>query len=343
MRRITITRPGGHEQLQLEHTSDPTPGPEDVVIDTRAIGVNYADCAVRMGLYASAEKYVGWPITPGFEFAGRVRETGTHVSDLEPGQAVFGLSRFGAYASCVCVPRRQVFPLPPSLNQLEGGTFLVAFLTAWYALFECGALAPGKKVLVHSAAGGVGGAALQLARAAGAYVIGVVGAPHKLETARALGADVVIDKSRSKLWQQVALAAPEGLDIVLDPNGIETLQASYNHLRPTGRLIVYGFHTMLRRGAARANWPQLALNYLRTPRFNPLRMTNDNKSVLAFNLSYLFDEQSALERGVAYLSEQLEEGCIRPLPVASLPLADVASAHRTLESGASTGKLALIP
>jgi NADPH:quinone reductase-like Zn-dependent oxidoreductase len=314
-----------------------------VRVNVRSAGVNFADCVVRMGLYESAAKYVGWPITPGFEFAGVVVEVAADVADVAIGDEVVGVTRFGAYASEVIVPRAQLTALPEGFSMRDAGGFPVAFLTAWYALRELAKLRPGMTVLVHSAAGGVGGAALQIVRACDCIPIGVVGAPHKIEVARRLGAAHVIDKSRGRLWSEVERVAHGGVDVVLDPNGAETLRASYEHLAPMGRLIIYGFQSMLSKGRGTPNWLRLAVQYLRTPRFDPLRLTNDNKAVLAFNLSYLFDHLDRLSEAYEELHAWAASQRIVPLPTVELPLESVADAHRALESGTTTGKLVLIP
>lgn len=332
MRRIRIHRPGGYDRLVLEEAEDPEPGPDDVVVDVEAAGVNYADCVVRMGLYASAKQYVGWPITPGFEVAGTAR-----------GEEVVAVTRFGGYASRLAVPRDQVFARPAGWSAVEAAGFPTVFLTAWYALVRCAAVEEGRTVLVHSAAGGVGGALLQLARIAGARAVAVVGAPHKVEAARALGAHAVIDKSREDLWPAARRHAPRGYDAVFDANGLATLKESYRHVRPSGRLVVYGHHSMLPRGRGRPFLPALAFKALRVPRFNPLEMGDANRSVMAFNLSYLFDEKALLARAMADLLGWAKEGRIRPPATTSFPLERVADAHRALEGGGTVGKLVLIP
>jgi NADPH:quinone reductase-like Zn-dependent oxidoreductase len=296
-----------------------------------------------MGLYESAKKYVGFPITPGFELAGRVVALGAGVGDLAVGDEVFALTRFGAYASAVRVPRRQVFRLPSGFDMARAAAFPTVFLTAWYALGELCKLRAGMAVLVHSAAGGVGSALCQIAKLSGCRVVGVVGGPHKVEAAAAAGADVVIDKSSEALWERARGEAPDGYDVVLDANGVATLRASYRHLRPTGRLVIYGFHGMLPKRGGRPHWGKLALDWLRTPRYNPLALTNDNKSVLAFNLSYLFDRGDLLEEGMGTLAGWLQRDLLRPLPVTTYPLARVADAHRDIESGRTVGKLVLVP
>lgn len=311
-------------------------------MSTRSIGVNFADCVVRMGLYKSAKEFVGWPVTPGFEFSGIVTAVGEGVRSLRVGDAVFGVTRFGAYATDIVVPADFVVHVPKELDLRAAGAFLVVFLTAWYALYELCALRPGAKVLVHSAAGGVGGALCQLARASGADVLGVVGAPDKIAFAQRFGASSVIDKSSRDLWTAARRFAPQGFQAVFDPNGPQTLRQSYQHLAPMGRLVIYGFHTMLNHGG-RANPFRLLTGYLRTPRFNPFQMVNENVSVSAFNLSYLFDHAALFRTAVRDLVNRLSVGSIQPLDLVEFPLADVARAHETLQSGKTVGKLALIP
>jgi NADPH:quinone reductase-like Zn-dependent oxidoreductase len=343
MRKVVIPRAGGYDRLTFETWPDPTPGPDEVLVTTEAIGINYADCIIRMGLYASAKEYVGWPITPGFEFAGTVTSVGSAVTDLAPGARVLGVTRFGGYSTHVAVPRHQVFPLPARLDMAQGAGFPSVFLTAYYALFELAHPRPGSTLLVHSAAGGVGGALLQLGRIAGCRTVGVVGSTHKVETARALGADVVIDKSREDLWRAAERAAPQGYDVVLDANGVATLGESYRHLARPGKLVIYGFHSMMPRQGGRPNWVKLAADFLRTPRFSPLAMTKDNVSVLTFNLSYLFEKREVLAEAMGRLLAWVDEGRITPPPVTRFPLDRVADAHRALESGSTVGKLVLVP
>ncbi len=343
MRKIAIHRAGGHDRLELEEHPDPEPGPGEVAVDVAAAGINYADLAVRMGLYESAKRYVGWPITPGFEVAGPVAAVGADVDDLRVGEDVIAITRFGGYASRIVVPRHQVFARPDGWSAEEAAGFPAVFLTAWYALFELAHPRPARTALVHSAAGGVGGALVQLLKDHGCRVIGVVGAGHKVEPVRALGADAVIDKSAEALWPAVARHAKDGCDLILDANGASTLGDGYRNLAAGGRLVTYGFASMLPRGRARPSWIKLAREWLRTPAFHPLDMVTNNKSVLAFNLSFLFHETTILAEGMADLLARAERGAIRPAKVTTYPLAEVARAHADLESGETVGKLVLIP
>jgi NADPH:quinone reductase-like Zn-dependent oxidoreductase len=342
MRRVVIRKPGGTRALLIEDAPEPTPSGDEVCVEVRAIGVNFADLVVRMGLYGSAKKYAGPVVVPGFEVSGTVRSVGERVTSFRPGDEVIGVTRFGGYATAICIPEPQIKALPRGLGFSAGATFPVVFLTAWYALVELSRLRPGYVVLVHSAAGGVGGALVALAKRAGCRVIGVVGSTHKVAAVSALGADIVIDKSREALWPAVERAAPGGCHVVLDANGSETLRQSYAHLRPTGRVIVYGFHSLLRRGSDRLNPFHALAGLLKVPRFNPLEMVEQNTGVLAFNLSYLFDELPIFREAMDELMTALERGELALPPVTEVPFDEVARAHELLHSGTTIGKVALV-
>ena len=342
MRKVVVHAPGGFEALRVETHPERRAGDGEVRVAVRACGVNYADCIVRMGLYESAKEYVGWPITPGFEVAGTVEEVGADVDGFSPGDEVLAVTRFGGYASAIVVPEAQVFRRPDALSTEQAAAFPAVHLTAWYALFVLAQPRPGAKLLVHSAAGGVGTALLALARDAGFETVGVVGAAHKVEAARAAGAGAVIDKSTQDLWKEADRLAPEGYEVVLDANGPSTLRKSYARVRPGGRLVVYGFHSMLPRGSGKPFLPRLAIDWLRVPRFDPLRMTGDNRSVMAFNLSYLFDRRDLLQEAMTDLLARVGRGAIPPPRVTTFLLERVADAHRAIESGDTVGKLVLL-
>jgi NADPH:quinone reductase-like Zn-dependent oxidoreductase len=343
MRKIVIAKAGSYDRLALEEAPPLAPDAGEIVIDVKAIGVNYADCMVRMGLYESAKEFVGWPITPGFEVAGVVKAVGAGVDDLRVGERVFAVTLFNGYATEVKVARHYAFRMPEGLGFEEAAGFPSVYLTAWFALHELAHPRRGSKILVHSAAGGVGGCLVQLGKRAGCEVTAVVGSSHKVEAARAHGADHVIDKSSASLWAEAERIAPEGYDVICDANGVATLKDSYGHLRRAGKLVIYGFHTMIPKTGGKPNWLKLAADYLRTPRFNPLDLTMHSKSLLSFNLSYLYDRGDILAEAMGDLLRWLEEGSIKPPPVTTYALADVAAAHRAIESGKTTGKLILLP
>ena len=347
MKKIVINKPGSFDRLQYVEESTPTPRPGYALVRTKAVGVNFADCVVRLGLYPSAKEYVGWPITPGFEFSGVIEAIGEptegQVIDFHPGDEVMGVTRFFGYSSHVEVPLHQLRNKPAALSFEQAGAVAVAGLTAWYALVVSGQVRPQHRILVHSAAGGVGSTLVQLGKHFGCEVTGVVGSTKKVSFVEQLGADRVIDRTRSGWAETARTQAKGGYDLVLDANGVDTLRDSYRLLRPTGRLVVYGAHSMLTRGSGRPNWPKLAWDFIRTPRFSPLDLTNDNKSVMAFNLSYLFDEQELLGSSFDQLTELYASGRLVVAQTTAFRLEDAAEAHRALQSGMTRGKLVLLP
>ena len=343
MEKIVIQKYGGYDQLKLERTGTPSTGDDEVLVENHAVGVNYADVTVRWGLYESAKKFVGLPITPGFEFAGIVKEVGKNVKGFTEGQKVFGITFFNGYSSHISVPKHQLYAMPNILSFEQAAGIPAVYLTAYYALYENFIFREGSKVLVHSAAGGVGSSLVQMAKINKCSVTGVVGSSHKVDFVRELGADFVIDKSKVDLWKEAEKISPKGFDVILDANGVSTLKQSYNHLAPMGKLICYGFHSMLPKKGGRINWIKLGIDYLKTIRFNPIDMTTENKNVLAFNLSFLFSQEELLKRSMEQIIKWLEEGKLKAPPVKTYPLKDVALAHRDLESGKTIGKLILIP
>jgi NADPH:quinone reductase-like Zn-dependent oxidoreductase len=343
MQKIVIERPGGYRRLQIKKLPLPVPKGNEVLVAVSAAGVNFADIFVRLGLYKPGKDLVGWPITPGFEFAGHVVKCGPDVVGIKPNMPVLGVTRFGGYATHVCVPINQLYPIAvdSKFTSDQWAAFPAVFLSAYYGLFHNIVLRPGMQILVHSAAGGVGGALLQLGNIAGCHMTGVVGASHKVDIARRLGAKLVIDKSRQDLWDQARQTCPQGFDVIFDANGPATLKQSYQHLAPSGKLVSYGFHSMLSIRFGMANYFKLIWQYFRVPRFNPLSMTRDNKSLIAFNLAYLFDRNDLLQESMQIMIKWVEAGKIKAPPLQSFDFKDVAQAHQALESGTTVGKLIL--
>jgi NADPH:quinone reductase-like Zn-dependent oxidoreductase len=294
--------------------------------------------AVRLGLYEAAKG--AYPICPGLEFAGVVRRTGSQVYRFRSGDRVLGASRFGAYATVINSPVEHLWPLPDTWDFTRGAAFPVVYLTAYYGLHHVGNLRKSDEVLVHSAAGGVGTALLHLLKINGNMSVGVVGRSRKAAAATEAGASFVIDKASQKLWREAEKISTEGFDMILDANGASTLRGSYRHLKPAGRLLIYGFTSMFAR-SGRKNWPKLIWYYLNTPRFSPYDLTGNNKTISGFNLIYLFDKVDLFHQALATLFEWETKGLIPAMPLAAFSFKEVAKAHRAIESGESIGKLVL--
>jgi NADPH:quinone reductase-like Zn-dependent oxidoreductase len=339
-KRIVIHRPGGYEVLRIDHTPIEDPGPGQVQVVVKACGINFADISVRLGLYKAAQGL--YPLCPGLEFAGIVRAVGKDIVGFAEGDGVFGATRFGGYASVVNCPPEHIWKLPPHWTFSRGATFPVAYLTAAHALYQVGHLQPATDlVMVHSAAGGVGTALLHLLKREGNASVGVVGRSEKVHAAKEAGAFWVIDKARDDLWQKAEEISPSGYDLILDAVGPATLRGSYRHLKPGGRLLVYGFASMFS-ASGRRNYPRLIWRYFRTPRFNPFEMTLSNKTVSGFNLIFLFDKVAIFREIMSDLLAWDRAGHLPVMPVTVYPFEEVAAAHMAMESGKTSGKLVLI-
>lgn len=333
--RVVLTRHGGPEVLVPEQGELPAPGPGQVRVAVRAAGINFAEVFCRLGLYKAAPPP---PFVPGFEYAGQVVDAGPGA-DFSPGEAVLGVTRFGGYQSGVVADADRVRRLPAGWSFEEGAALPAAGLTAAYGLIELGRLRPGERVVIHSAAGGVGSVAVQLARAKGAFVIGTVGSDAKLPVLEALGCDQSLNYKRGD-WAAEVHAAGGPVDLVFDALGGPYVRAGYRLLRSRGRLVSYGFGTMTPAGS-RPNWLKLAWSALQMPLFSPLGLVGENKVVAGFNvlllwdamhvLGPLFDEILALARG----------GQLRPRVGEAAPHTEVGRLHAALQSGATTGKLVI--
>lgn len=338
-KRIIVQRPGGYGVFRIDDTPIEDPQPGEVQVDVKACGINFADVAVRLGLYQAAKG--AYPLCPGLEFAGVVRDAGMDTMGFKPGDHVFGASLFGAYSTRINCPAEHLWRLPATWDLIRGASFPVVYLTAYYALHEVGHLKESDRVLVHSAAGGVGTALLHLLKINGNIDVGIVGRSEKSVHAKEAGASFVIDKSTQDLWKKAEEISPDGYDLILDANGASTLRHSYNHLRPGGRLLIYGFASMFS-NSGKKNLPKLIWYYLRTPRFNPFDLTGSNKTISGFNLIYLFEKIELFHQIMADLLKWDSEGLILPMPATTFPFEDVVNAHQAIESGNSVGKLVLV-
>jgi NADPH:quinone reductase-like Zn-dependent oxidoreductase len=370
---VAIGRPGGQEQLRVitlkpgfatcgYNMDNPTPfidisgalPSQSVVVRVHSFSINYADCCIRWGLYESANKFVGWPIVPGFDISGVVEQVSKDDdSGLKVGDHVYGATFFGAYSTRVLVPSRQLRKLPKGLTLSQAAALPAVSLTALYTLYLGGQfpvdLSPrptsNRSILIHSAAGGVGSMLVQMSKLVGmSKVVGVVGRSAKVDAAQALGCDVVIDKSQDDLWQQARTASPQGYAVVADANGVSTLQDSYDHLAPTGRLIVFGFHSNLPMGndmLSPVEWLRMIQKMTQMPKFNPMGLTASNKSIMGFNLSFFVEEIEML--GILYdqISEWFDAGELQCPRVLAMDMTEIAAAHELIQSGKSVGKIVI--
>jgi putative PIG3 family NAD(P)H quinone oxidoreductase len=319
MRAVRIAKPGGPEVLELVERPLPVPGAGEVRVRVAASGVNRADLIQRRGRYPAPP---GWPADiPGLEYAGTVEVVGEGVS-LEPGQRVMGIVGGGGYAEAVVVREREVVRAPEGMDPLAAGAVPEVFMTAWDALFTQMGLTAGETVLVHAAGSGVGTAAVQLARAAGARVIGTSRTPEKLHRAAALGLEVGVAGAE---WPDAVLEATggEGADVILDLVGAPYLAGNLKALAQRGRWIVVG----VTGGSAGEIDMRLLMGKRASLKGTVLRARPpEERMALARDF----------ERRVVPL---FERGVLQPVVDRTFAPEAVADAHRLMEEDRTFGKL----
>ncbi|MCC9309843.1 zinc-binding dehydrogenase [Kitasatospora sp. RB6PN24] len=324
MRAIVVEEFGGPEVLQLTELPVPEPGPGQVSIDVAYAGVNFAELKAR----GSGYRVPSLPFQPGLEVSGRIRAVGEGVPEaygLRPGLPVAALTRFGGYAEVAVADADTVFALPEGVSLRTAAALPTVLPTAHALLHEIGRLQPGESVLVQSAAGGVGGVVGQLAKLAGAgRVLGVVSAPAKAEYALKTGYDHVLVGAEFTAQAVRSLTDGRGVDLALDSVGGDTFRESLAALQTFGRLISFG------NAGGGTPW-QVGQNDL-----NPGR-TVAGMSILELSQRDPDELRALTARAFALVAD----GSVDPLISAELPLAEVAEAHRLIESRTTTGKLLL--
>lgn len=320
MKAILFDKPGGPEVLYLGEAPDPQPGPDDLLVRVRASAANRADVLQRRGAYPPPAG--GSPIL-GLELAGEVVEP---AGPWRAGDRVMAVVTGGGYAELATVPAGVALPIPAGMTYEQAAAIPEAFLTAYLNLFTLGGLRPGEAVLVHAGASGVGTAAIQLARAAGARVFVTAGSEEKLDRCRALGAELAIDYRGESFADRVREATGgRGVELVLDFVGAPYWEGNAAALAVGGRLMLIGFL-----GGSRGQLdlgPILSKSLL-------VRGTTLRRTPLT--------QKAALARDfTAFAMARFASGELQPVIDSVLPLAEAAAAHRRMEQNANIGKIVL--
>jgi NADPH:quinone reductase-like Zn-dependent oxidoreductase len=338
MRQVWIPRYGGPEVLEVRETDLPLPGPGEVTVSVKAAGVNFADLLARKGFYRDAPPL---PCVVGYEVAGVVEAAGAGVEPAWIGRGVLAFTRFGGYSEKVNLPIGAVFEKPENLGFEEAAALLVNYLTAYQLVVVMGGLRKGETVLIHNAGGGVGLAALQLARHVGAVTLGTASA-SKHPFLKNEGLDHAIDY-RTQDWEKEVrdLTGGRGVELILDPMGGPYWKKNYRLLRPTGRLGVFGASTVTESRTGRI--PATLRLLTQVPLFNPLSLMDANRGVFGVNLGHLWKEAERVREWTLLILEGVRLGHLRPRVDRSFPFADAAGAHRHIEERRNTGKVLLVP
>jgi NADPH:quinone reductase-like Zn-dependent oxidoreductase len=337
MRQVVIRRYGAPDVLELREAPNPAPGEGEIRIAVAAAGVNFADVMARLGLYPDAPKL---PLVVGYEVTGIVDAVGRGVTRVREGDRVIALTRFGGYATSVVVPAAFAFAAGAALSDAEAAALPVNYLTALVALYRIANVTAGETVLIHGAGGGVGIAAIQLARLRRAVLIGTASIA-KHDALRTFGVDHVIDRRAGDLTAQVRrITNNRGVDVILDPIGGKSFKTSYRLLAPLGRLVLYGVSAIA--PGERRSWWRAARAVVQMPTFKPISLMSHNRGVFGLNVAHLWNERRQLESGMQLLLLELEAGRLQPIVSRTFPLERAADAHRFVQSRANVGKVVLI-
>ena len=313
------------EVLELAEVPQPSPGSGQLLVRVLAAAANFPDALMCLGTYQVRPPL---PFSPGVELCGEVVAAGPDVTGFAAGDRVIGgtVLPHGAFAEYALMDAAGALPAPPGLDDAEAAPFYITYQTGWFGLHRRARLAPGETLLVHAAAGGVGSGAVQLGKAAGARVIGVVGGKEKARLAERLGADVVVDRYTEDFVAVVKeVTEGKGADVVYDPVGGEAFRRSTKCIAFEGRIVVVGF--------ASGDIPTAALGHALVKNYDILGLHWGLYQQL--NPAAVVDCQAELTRLAA-------AGLIRPLITERLPIADVPDGLRRLAAGSTAGRLVFL-
>ena len=336
---IRIERPGPPKAFVERQIELRPMGPTDVHLAVTAAGVNFADLVMRAGLYDTIPE---GPFSPGFEVAGKILEVGPDVERWKAGDHAVALMRFGGYAHDLIIPAADLFPYPESISPVEAASVPVAFLTAWVCLFEAAKADPGESVLVLSAAGGVGTAAVQLAIHHGLRVVGTAGAEHKRDfVSGELGAEACFDSHGDWESEVRTLLGDRGLDIALDSMGGPATGSCRRLLGPLGRLVFFGMTNAL--PSVRKNLFRAAKAWVQTRPLHPLSLVEANQGIFGVHLLHLGRKETVLRAAMPKIFQSMVDGHLHPVLDRTFPLTrdGAVEAHEYIHGRQNTGKIVL--
>lgn len=337
MRQIWITKAGPPEVLEVREAPDPSPGKGEVRVRVRCAGINFADLLARQGIYPDAPKI---PCVVGYEVSGVIDAVGEGVTRLSTGDRVMAMPKFGGYTDTLVVSEAQALKLPASMSFEHAAALPVVYLTAHHMMLYTGHLRPRSKVLVHSAAGGVGLAAIQIAKTRQCEIFGLA-SPGKHDFLREHGCHHPIDANGDWPEEVRRLTGGRGVDLVLDPAGGKSWSDGYDLLAPAGRLVAFGFSAATT-GKTRS-LVDLVTWFFRVPRWSPIDLMDKNRTVSGTNMGHLFGELEMLREQLEALLAMYERKEIEPYVDRTFRFSEAAAAHHYIHDRKSKGKVLLVP
>lgn len=341
-RRIIVTHYGGPEELHVLEEEYPEPKNGEVRVRVLAAGVSLPDVMMREGIHPETPPL---PFTPGWDLIGMVDRLGNGISGVEPGRIVAALPISGAYAEFVCLPQRELIPVPSGLDPAEAVSLVLNYVTAYQMLHRSAKIRPGQRVLIHGAAGGVGSALLQLGRLAGLEMYGTCSA-RGASAVSDLGA-IPIDYEHLDFVKEIHRLTGEGVDVVFDSIGGTHIWRSRKALRPGGRVVAYGLTGSLRGGRLPSGYSGGRHRYRAIAIFGLYIAAGwllpGRKRVVPYSIQWLKRLRPALFRqDLIVLFDLLQQQKVKPLIAQRLPLSEARQAHELLGKGGITGKIVLV-
>lgn len=335
MRALYTTRHGSPEVLEVREAKDPEPAAGEVRLRVHRAGLNFSDIAARVGLYPDAPKP---PMVVGYEVAGEVDALGAGVEGLAVGDRVLGLTRFGGQADRAVANAAMVARLPDAVDFDVAAAMPVTYLTAFHMLHTVARIREGERILIHMAAGGVGLAAIELARRVPGVVLFGTASASKHAMLKEAGLDHPIDYRSVDYAAEVRrLTDGKGVNLVLDALGGKDWRKGYQLLAPAGHLIAFGWANMV--SGARRKLLHTASEFLKMPRFSPLGLMDVNRTVSGVNVGHLWNAPELLGPAMKALMPMLERGEIHPRVDQVFPLSRAADAHRYIQERKNVGKV----
>jgi NADPH:quinone reductase len=340
--RVVVTHYGGPDAIQLVEEERPEPQPGEVRVRVLAAGVSLPDIMAREGVHPETPPV---PFTPGWDLVGVVDRLGDGVSGVEPGQIVAALPIHGAYAEFVCLPLRELIPVPPGLDAAEAVSLVLNYITAYQMLHRSVSVSAGQRALIHGAAGGVGTALLQLGGVARLEMYGTCSS-RSAPAVSDLGA-IPIDYQSQDYVQEIHRLTSDGVDVVFDPVGGAHLWQSRKALRPGGRVVGYGLRSSLRGDGLASAHPGRRQRFSGTAMFGLYIaggwLLPNRKRVVPYSIQTLKRLKPQFFRDdLTILLGLLREKKIKPLVAHRLPLAKARQAQELLGKGGVTGKIVLV-
>jgi NADPH2:quinone reductase len=341
-RRIVVTRYGGPDALRVVEEERPEPRESEARVRVLAAGVSLPDIMAREGVHPETPLP---PFTPGWDLVGVVDRLGDGVSGVEPGQEVVALPIHGAYAEFVCLPQRELIPVPSGLDAAEAVSLVLNYITAYQMLHRSAKVESGQRVLIHGAAGGVGTALLQLGRLAGLEMYGTCSS-QSAPAVSDLGG-IPIDYRHQDFVKEIHRLTGDGVDVVFDPIGGAHLWHSRKALRPGGRVVGYGLRSSLRGQGLTSGRPGRRQRFRGTALFGLYIaggwLLPGRKRVVPYSIQTLKRlKPEFFRQDLIALLDLLRQGKIKPLIAQRFPLVEARQAQELLEKGGVTGKIVLV-